>query len=188
MSDTNEMMTQESIDALIGKNVSKKAPAHGTIAPARTQTVQSPSVTDEPVVKMAAQPPPKQYKSAAPVTADHEECIAAGEIQAMNSHISDLLFRVSRLEVAVSKMDGGGGKGGPQNDINLVHIKAAVAQIKNIGSQVEVISEGLRGTAGYNLNKTFKCSSCNTVGIVAIRVKCNQCGQENWWGWWPKKK
>jgi hypothetical protein len=90
------------------------------------------------------------------------------------------------LEVAVSKQDG--GNGAKTNDMTMVHMKAAVAQIKNIGSQVEIISEGLRGTAGYNVNKTFKCGSCNTVGVVAVKVKCNQCGQENWWGWWPKKK
>ncbi len=187
MSDSNEMMTQESIDALIGKNVSKKAPAHGSIAPAaaaRTQTVQSPAVTDEPVIKMAAQAPPKQFKSAAPA-GPHEECIAAGEIQAMGAQISELLYRLSKLEVAVSKQDGNGAR---PNDLPLAQMKAAFAQIKNIGSQVEVISEGLRGTAGYNVNKTFKCGSCNTVGIVAMKVKCNQCGQENWWGWWPKKK
>ena len=183
MTDSNEMLSQEAIDALIGKNVSKKAPAHGTIAPARTQTVQQPDIPDEPVIKMTAQPPPKQYKSPAPA-GNHEECIAAGEIQAMGAQISELLYRLSKLEAAVARQESGA----KPNDINLVHMKAAVAQIKNIGSQVEVISEGLRGTAGYNVNKTFKCSSCNTVGIVAIRVKCNQCGQENWWGWWPKKK
>ena len=104
----------------------------------------------------------------------------------MSAQISDLLFRISRLEVAVSKQEG--GNGARPNDMSMVHMKAAVAQIKNIGSQVEIISEGLRGTAGYNVNKTFKCGSCGTVGIVAVKVKCNQCGQENWWGWWPKKK
>jgi hypothetical protein len=185
MTETNEMMNQDAIDALIGKNVSKKAPAHGAVAAARTQTVQSTAVSDEPVVKMAVQAPPKQYKASASAS-NHEECIAAGEIQAMSSQISDLLFRISRLEVAVSKQDG--GNGARANDMSLVHMKAAVAQIKNIGSQVEIISEGLRGTAGYNVNKTFKCGSCNTVGVVAVKVKCNQCGQENWWGWWPKKK
>jgi len=186
MSEANEMLTQESIDALLSKNVSKKAPAHGSMAPAaaaRTQTAQSQDVTDEPVIKMTAQSP-RPVKPAAPAGA-HEECIAAGEIQAMGAQISELLYRLSKLEVAVSKQDGNGAK---PNDIPLAQMKAAVAQIKNIGSQVEVISEGLRGTAGYNVNKTFKCGSCNTVGIVAIKVKCNQCGQENWWGWWPKKK
>jgi len=184
MTETNDMMNQDAIDALIGKNVSKKAPAHGTVAAARTQTVQSTAVTDEPVVKMAVQAP-RQVRSSGPA-GGHEECIAAGEIQAMSAQISDLLFRISRLEVAVSKQDG--GSGARPNDMSLVHMKAAVAQIKNIGSQVEIISEGLRGTAGYNVNKTFKCGSCNTVGVVAVKVKCNQCGQENWWGWWPKKK
>lgn len=185
MTDSNEMLNQEAIDALVGKNVTKKAPAHGTIAPARTQTVASPTVPDEPEVKMAAVPPPKQYKSA-PKAADHEECIAAGEIQAMGTQISELLYRISKLEAAVAKQESSGGA--RANDISMVQMKAAVAQIRNIGSQVEVISEGLRGTAGYNINKTFKCGSCNTVGVVAIKVKCNQCGQENWWGWWPKKK
>jgi hypothetical protein len=186
MNDSNEMLTQESIDAMVNNNVSKKAPAHRVAAPAaasRTQTMQSPAVMDNPVIKVATQ----AYRPAKPAeqSGDHEECIAAGEIQAMGAQISELLYRLSRLEAAVAKNDG---KSATSNDMSSALGKATIAQVKNIASQVEIISEGLRGTAGYNLNKTFKCGSCNTVGIVAIKVKCNQCGQENWWGWWPKKK
>jgi len=186
MSDSNAMLTQESIDALINDNVSKKAPAHRVTAPAaasKPQTVLSPAIADNPVIKVTAQTP-RQAKPDVP-PGNHEECIAAGEIQAMGAQISELVHRLSKLEIAIAKYEG---KSATSNDVSASHMKAAMAQMKNIGSQVEVISEGLRGTAGYNLNKTFKCSSCNTVGVVAIKVKCNQCGQENWWGWWPKKK
>jgi hypothetical protein len=183
MSDSNETMTQESIDALLSNNVSKKAPAHGAVAAAKIQTVQPPPSTESPVIKMVAQAP-RPVKQAVQQS-NHEECIAAGEIQAIGAQITELMHRLSKLEATVAKNDG---RGGPSNDMASAQGKATIAQVKNIASQVEIISEGLRGTAGYNLNKTFKCSSCNSVGIVAIKVKCNQCAQENWWGWWPKKK
>jgi len=186
MDQSSEMLTQEAIDSLIGKSVTKKAPDHVMMAPAaasKTQTVESPSVTEEPVIRMAPHAP--MPSKPAVHSGNHEECIAAGEIQTISAKISEILARLSKLEVAVAKHDG---KGALPNDMSLSQLKTTVQQMKNIGSQVEVISEGLRGTAGYNLNKTFKCSSCQTVGIVSIKVKCNQCGQENWWGWWPKKK
>jgi hypothetical protein len=188
MSDSNEMMTQEAIDALLRTNVTKKAPAHSMApapsspAPVKTRDAE-PAQIVTPVVKV--QTPAPKPASPAVSHSSHEECIAAGEIQAMGKMLSELQYRLSRLEAAVAKSEASSsGSGG----MSSTQAKAALAQVSNIASQVEVISEGLRGTAGYNLNKTFKCSSCNTVGIVAIKVKCNQCGQENWWGWWPKKK
>jgi hypothetical protein len=104
----------------------------------------------------------------------------------LHERLGELASRISMLELMASKMDAGNKN--PAAQVNPATMKAAVQQIQNVSSQVEVISEGLRGTAGYNNSKTFSCSSCGSVGVVAIKVKCTKCGQENWWGWWPKKK
>lgn len=191
MSEPNQILTQEEIDNLVTKNIVKKAPQHATVSSgnlvSKTSLPDIPALQETPIVKV---PPPvnKTIKTAtspvnSPSLNKHEECIAAGEIRNMGQQIFELSSRLSKLEAMVAKFDG---KGPSSNDV--AHIKTAIQQMKNVSSQVEVITEGLRGTAGYNLNKNFKCGSCGTMGVVAIKVRCNQCGQENWWGWWPKKK
>ena len=116
----------------------------------------------------------------------HDECIAAGDINALQERMAEIVNRIARLEVMITKLDNNSNN--PATQVNPAAFKAAVQQIQNVSSQVEVISEGLRGTAGYNINKIFNCGSCGSVGVVAMKVKCTKCGQENWWGWWPKKK
>ncbi len=60
-------------------------------------------------------------------------------------------------------------------------------QLKELSEQVQSILEKLQSTAGYDIGQAFRCNSCYSQGMVAIRVKCTECGRENWWGWWPEK-
>jgi len=192
MEDASKMLTQEEIDAMVSKTSSKPAPAHKILStPANVKTV---AAAPSPPSDVKAVPPwkPKGAPQEAPEGNgnghghSHEECIAAGDINSLHERLAELANRISKLELMVSKMDNSGKSTAAQ--VNPATMKAAMQQIQNVSSQVEVISEGLRGTAGYNISKTFSCSSCGTVGVVAIKVKCTKCGQENWWGWWPKKK
>lgn len=38
----------------------------------------------------------------------------------------------------------------------------------------------------HDLREQFKCS-CGTKGMVAVAIKCTNCGRESWWGWWPEE-
>lgn len=187
MDDTSRMLTQEEIDAMFSKTSAKPAPAHKVVSeppPARVIPAVQPAAADVRQVNVT------KIKSIPEASAGgghhHEDCIAAGDINALYERLSELANRVSRLEAVIAKFDVGGKNQTAQ--VNPATLKATIQQIQNVSSQVEVISEGLRGTAGYNLNKVFTCSACGSVGVVAIKVKCTKCGQENWWGWWPKKK
>lgn len=191
MTEANQVLSQEDIDGLITKNVSKKPHIpHAQIVmeaePTPVKQTISVSTTDDTInlKKQNASPPPKTIKDNNTASSHHEECIAAGEINSLGQQILDLSSRIARMEAALIKLEGKNSS----NEIPAAQIKAAVQQMKNVSTQVELITEGLRGTAGYNLSKTFKCNSCKTTGVVAVKVKCTQCGQENWWGWWPKKK
>lgn len=193
MDDASRMLTQEEIDAMVAKTASKPAPAHkiiSTPASAVTKTVAAePSPPSD--VKQVVTPARPRQQAPEPASGNghghgHEECIAAGDIAALHERLAELANRISRLEIMITRLDNSNKN--PAAQINPATIKAALQQVQNVSSQVEVISEGLRGTAGYNINKTFNCSSCGAVGVVAIKVKCTKCGQENWWGWWPKKK
>ena len=55
-----------------------------------------------------------------------------------------------------------------------------------MSEQMEEICDNLRFSLGYGAAKIFRCSECDAKGTVAIHVKCTQCGEENWMGWWPE--
>lgn len=195
MEDASKMLTQEEVDAMVSKTSSKTAPSHkipstpATAAVAKTVSA-APAPPSEINLQQVNIPKPKAAPSEQPSGNghghSHDECIAAGDISSLHERLAELSNRISRLELMVSKMDNGNKN--PAGQVNPAVMKAAMQQIQNVSSQVEVISEGLRGSAGYNISKTFSCSSCGSVGVVAVKVKCTKCGQENWWGWWPKKK
>jgi len=44
----------------------------------------------------------------------------------------------------------------------------------------------LDNTPLHNLRESFSCE-CRTSGMVAVHIKCTNCGKETWRGWWPKK-
>jgi len=182
------MLTQDEIDALVNRSVTGKP------APGHRMTVSAAAAKPA-----AAEPPPVQNVQRVSVPASrsapepssggghsHDECIAAADINSLQERMAEIVNRISRMELMISKLEQNSTN--PATQINPSTIKAAIQQIQNVSSQVEVISEGLRGTAGYNIQKIFNCSSCGSVGVVAVKVKCTKCGQENWWGWWPKKK
>jgi len=187
MEDTNKMLSQDEIDAMVGKTASKPAPAHKIMpgsSPAKTVSA-APPVANVQKVSVATMPAKGARESEGQGGHSHEECIAAGDINSLHERVGEITNRIARLELLVSKLENSNA---PGSQVNPATLKAAIQQIQNVSSQVEVISEGLRGTAGYNLNKVFSCASCGSVGVVAMKVKCTKCGQENWWGWWPKKK
>lgn len=43
----------------------------------------------------------------------------------------------------------------------------------------------LEGTPALGLRRHFSCE-CGVSGSVAVHIKCNQCGKEAWWGWFPE--
>lgn len=189
MDDTSKMLTQEEIDSMVTKSVANK-PASLHRATASTTAEVKPKPAAPPVQnvqKVSAAPSPRSAEEPASGGGhSHDECIAAGDINALQERMAEIVNRVARLEVMITKLDNNSSNTSGQ--VNPAAFKAAVQQIQNVSSQVEVISEGLRGTAGYNISKIFNCGSCGSVGVVAVKVKCTKCGQENWWGWWPKKK
>ena len=67
-------------------------------------------------------------------------------------------------------------------------IQNNVNSIREVNNRLEVISADLRRTLGYGIQKTFKCGSCGSEGLVASQVICSKCGKESWWGWWPKNE
>jgi hypothetical protein len=73
------------------------------------------------------------------------------------------------------------------NSGSSANIAAIVKEVKRIGGQVKTISGNLEATPGYNVHNTFVCTSCGSKGKVAVPMRCTECGQEGWKGWFRKK-
>jgi hypothetical protein len=187
MEDSSKMLSQEEIDSMLTKTASRPRPATKiateAMLPAATEFPPGPlsNMKKVSVANINPKDAPQTNRGG-----HQEECIAAGDINSLKQQVSEIVHRLSLLETTVSRIENETSKPGGQT--NPAALKAAIQQVQNVSSQVEIISEGLRGTAGYNISKVFTCGSCGSVGVVAIKVKCTKCGEENWWGWWPKKK
>jgi len=164
MADSEGVLTQEQIDAML---------SGGTVEPAAEQSAAAEATAEEPVVNItptnldeirasggppAAAPPPAPGPAPAAPAPD-------------NGAIVDLANRVAGLEATVSQGAAG--------------IQGILAQLQELSSKVEGMMTGMQGTVGYGARQTFVCSSCQNQGHVAAKLNCTACGEDNWWGWWP---
>lgn len=65
------------------------------------------------------------------------------------------------------------------------HLQQLMTQVQATAQEVKVIKKGLEGTVGYAIKDTFECQYCGSQGYVVGLVKCTDCGEEDWWGWYP---
>jgi len=93
------------------------------------------------------------------------------------SQISGFSYRLDRVESTITKLES------MQDVVDQVSL-----ELQSANKRLEATEDGLRATAGYNIRRTFECSSCMAKGVVAIKVTCAKCGKDTWWGWWPGTK
>ena len=171
MADSDGVLTQEQIDAML---------SGGTIKPAAEQSVAAEATAAEPVVNLTptnleeiranGSPPAAAAAAAAPPPIPGPVPATAAPA-ADNGAIVDLANRVASLEATVSQGAAG--------------IQGILAQLQELSSKVEGMMTGMQGTVGYSARQTFVCSSCQNQGHVAAKLNCTACGEDNWWGWWP---
>ena len=171
MADSDGVLTQEQIDAML---------SGGTIKPAAEQSVAAEATSEEPVVNItptnleeirASGGPPAAAATPPPIPGPAPATAAPA---ADNGAIVDLANRVASLEATVSQ--GGAGA---------ADVQEILAQLQELSSKVEGMMTGMQGTVGYSARQTFVCSSCQNQGHVAAKLNCTACGEDNWWGWWP---
>ena len=167
MADSEAVLTQEQIDAMLaGGTVEPSAQRSAAAeAPEETPVKLTPTTVDEVRANEA-------QLAAADVAGDAPAAAPA------NGATFDLSDRVARLEAAVSQ---GGGPGGQD-------MPAIMAQLQDLSAKVESLMTGMQGTVGYGARQTFVCRSCQNQGNVAAKLNCTSCGEENWWGWWPPQQ
>ena len=178
------VLTQADIDAMIAANAQE--PAAPTEAPAQ----QQPVYTDSSVVKNKQEP--QQSKASRSISTtdapkgNESQQVANSypQIESLYAMMADLTKRLNKIEMAMSKFE--------QMEKIITETVADTSQspqaLRELEEQVEDITEKLSASLGYNIGNIYHCSCCGSDELVAIRVKCTECGDENWLGWWPAKK
>ena len=179
----DKVLSQEEIDAMLGGG----SPATEEAAPEAAAEPTVPAVIQEPPPQAAAPPPVAAAPQPPPAGVPSSQLSAEGTQLVLNK----MMERMETIGAAMERIG--------QLEKAVIESNAAVRQIRqdmqNMANQVQLVSSkvdgilaNLKATIGYRAQKTFTCSSCKTSGNVATRVRCTQCGEENWWGWWPQKK
>ncbi len=96
--------------------------------------------------------------------------------------VSDLTIRLAKAERRLGQLEQNKAVQQPSQN------KAYSRELARLDAQMESMRAKLGATPGYNARNLFTCSSCGTSGQLSIPVKCTHCGEEGWWGWWPREK
>ena len=160
MQESDQVLSQAEIDALLSGEPAQNAPA------------------PEPQTAVEAPPPGPGPSPANGVPSSPATPISPG---ASPGDIADVSGRMVRLEAAVAQM-GAGGQGSTQLEETVRQLQA---NLQELTSQLQAIRTGLQGTVGYAAHENFVCNTCANPGLVAAKLSCTSCGAENWWGWFP---
>jgi len=66
-----------------------------------------------------------------------------------------------------------------------LNLQGALGLVKDTNDQLRDIRRGLRNTLSYDIRENFECQHCGSRGHVLGLIKCSECEEENWRGWWP---
>jgi hypothetical protein len=192
---SDKLLTQADIDALLGKGASKKPAANSppvaeTPAPPVAEPVASKIIPNINVRTIKVPPLPGNPASSPPTgqtvpNVPKPLVVPNVDIKMLKDQMATLVDRLTRLEASVNQDNQNAEVA---TSVAKNEARSAHEQVNALAQQVATLKQALESTAGYNMAKTFRCTSCGTVGVVAIPVRCNKCGKTNWWGWWPRKK
>lgn len=69
-----------------------------------------------------------------------------------------------------------------------LNLQGALGLVKDTNDQLRDIRRGLRNTLSYDIRENFECQHCGSRGHVLGLIKCSECEEENWRGWWPPER
>ena len=173
MADSEQVLTQEQIDAMLaGGTVEQSKPA---VAPVQ-QASHAEGPPENPVtVTLTTIDAVRAQEAEAPPPAPAP--VAAADSGVLQGTIDQLSQRLAQLESSMQ-----------QTEQLRSEFQVWVGQLQTITSTVESMMASLQGTVGYGAHESFICSGCQSQGNVAAKLNCTACGEENWWGWWPPQQ
>lgn len=171
MASDNRVLTQADIDAMLS--------AQSEAAAEQQQEEPEPPVL---VVRQEASAPAELTDNASSPEDLGSILSTIANITERLEKIEGVAGKVSQLEKAMSQMSATAS--GPKGQAS----QQTVEQLQALSNRVEEVWGHLKDTLGYRAKQTFTCDRCGQHGTVATPIKCTNCGKQNWWGWWPKKK
>ncbi|MBI4313000.1 MAG: hypothetical protein HY681_14660 [Chloroflexi bacterium] len=144
-------------------------------------------LSQEEIDRMLSTAAPRQAPPGAATARVAEVARPAAPATDMLSTVTGLAQRVEALERAAR--DGQGGASVPGDAVQQLYqaMQKLAEQIWQLAGRVDQLSGDLQATPGNGLQKSFSCGACGTSGNVATQVKCTNCGETYWWGWYPKQ-
>ena len=181
--ESNQVLSQEQIDAMLGG---------GAAAPDPVEVAEPPAAAAPAPVTAPAAPPPPEPEPAVPEpppVATPRPAPAAGPPPQVGAPVAaapaavdnELVERLDKMEKSLAEMR-------QLLDATKQELKSETGHREAIATELADVQKGLTATIGYRAQETFKCTSCQTVGEVAAPLNCTHCGHQNWWGWWPPQQ
>ena len=169
MADSEQVLTQEQIDAMLaGGTVEQASPAEAPVqqashaeGPPENPVTVTPTTIDEVRAQEAEAPSPAPAPlppatpPAAPTVAPPVAAVDSGVLQ---GSIDQLSQRLAQLESSMQ-----------QTEQLRAEFQAWVGQLQTITATVESLMASLQGTVGYGAHESFICSSCQSQGNVAAK-------------------
>ena len=177
--DDEKVLSQADVDALVA------------LVPDAPRTAASPTISaksipeEKPMQTAVAEPAPLSVTACEPTTSNN---IPSSEIVALQKTINDLTRQVNKLANTTQRLDlleETTGQLARLIQHSAHHEQIPVEIIDEIQAEIQDLSQHLNHRNEFKEN--FECTQCKSKGTMAILTKCTSCGQERWFGWWPKK-
>jgi hypothetical protein len=154
--------------------------------------MQPPLATPEPeapmpkvIVRNAAAVQAMSSQPAAPTVSKAAMDATFKQFQSLTNTLTKRLLEAEKRIAQLEKQNK--ALASKVNSSSSANVNAIVTEVKRIGREVKTISGNLEATPGYNAHNNFVCTSCGSKGKVAIPLRCTECGQQGWKGWFRKK-
>jgi seryl-tRNA synthetase len=186
MSDNNAL-PQAEIDTLIKQANGKTAEPVPEVKAEAVEKVGN--LTGTPVVKNTGPPQEPEPVSQSVVQMDTEPDDYI--LETIQSALDSLTRRIEKVEESIGKIvEAEGNTSGSDDHIQILSEKlsSGTEDLKRASRRIEEVVAGLKETPGYGIRSFFTCESCGSSSFIAIPVRCTECGNEGWWGWWPPEK
>ncbi len=172
----DKLLSQADIDALVS-STPRPAPA---VAARPAPPVPAQTTVPDKISSLSSSGPGPPCRAGA----------GGSEIEILRSSVAELAARLETLGKTMSRLEK------MDNRIGVIDnflkqlpqkLQPMASKVSEVETQVEQISDKLVNTPGYGGRKTFQCGQCKTKGMIAVHVRCTQCGKDTLLGWWPTK-
>ena len=196
--DEGKVLSQSDIDAMLSTMPEEPAvpkKAAPAVSAAKPPAEEKPAPAVAPAAKpapAAAQAPAAKPAAATASKPSSQEVLTVELIENLETTLADLVKRLSTMENAMERLDRLekqiAEKSGASPAVPAEELTEMKSEVQDLSERMDEISGNLKYSLGYGVGRIFQCKHCESKQLVALHVKCTDCGEETWLGWWPKRQ